>query len=106
MLLVVGLLVSKVREQAVDNRDDLNAFVFPGAPETAYDGVDQDCDGADRVTDASDDTGNTGGASGGDDEGSKDTGGCGVVAAAGGGMSTSLIAGLLLLGARRRRSTA
>jgi MYXO-CTERM domain-containing protein len=29
--------------------NDSNAAVFPGAPETAYDGVDQDCSGADLV---------------------------------------------------------
>ena len=29
--------------------NDSNAAIFPGAPETAYDGIDQDCSGADLI---------------------------------------------------------
>ena len=45
--------------------DDTNEYVYPGAPEVPYDGIDQDCNGAD-VTD-SDGDGYDGTGGGGDD---------------------------------------
>jgi len=35
--------------KAGDDCDDADPAAYPGAPETAYDGVDQDCDGGDLV---------------------------------------------------------
>jgi len=34
---------------AATDCDDANAFVYPGAPEVPYDGIDQDCDGGDLL---------------------------------------------------------
>ncbi len=85
--------VSGMVDDATDCDDD-DASVYPGATEIADDGIDQDCDGEDLLTENSDDTDDQDATDDLEGSGSEDSSGCGCSSTP---RRTQRRAGLLLI---------